>query len=94
MNRLRLCIIFAVCLFASLYAVVRMAWCIVVAPNKAWAMAAAYDRLGNTATNGLPYETISSRANRARMEGRPWGCHLCAVLDWIDQDHCRKSAGN
>lgn len=92
MNRLRLCVIFHVCLLASLYAALRMAWCIAFSPQKAWMMASAHDQLANAATNGRPNETISSRANRARLEGRLWGCRLCAILNWFDQDHCRKSA--
>ena len=43
--------------------------------------------------NGVNTETLSSRANRARSEGRRWGCILCRWLDWLDPHHCRDSAG-
>jgi hypothetical protein len=56
-------------------------------------LAVSYDQLANAATNGDPDETISSRGNRARDEGRSWGCILCRLLDWIEQDHCQRSAG-
>ena len=54
----------------------------------------ALDQLANALANGAPDETLSSRAHRARMAGKPgWG----RVADFIDrlffwdQDHCRES---
>lgn len=49
----------------------------------------ALDELGNALTGGDPGETISSRAAKARNEGREWGCLLCRLLDWIQNDHCK-----
>jgi hypothetical protein len=91
MNRLRLLGVFAICLFASAYAAVRMAWCIVVNPQRAWVMAIAHDELANAATGGDPGETISSRAFKAKVAGRKWGCVLCRLLDTIQADHCKNS---
>lgn len=51
----------------------------------------AFDQLVNALFAGNPDETISSRAAKARAEGRAWGCVLCRVLDWIDPDHCADS---
>lgn len=93
MNRIKLLGIFALCLAASLYAAVRMFWCILVNPQRAWVMAVSHDQLANAATGGNPDETVSSRAFRAQTEGRRWGCVLCKVLDWVDKNHCRDSAG-
>jgi len=49
------------------------------------------DQLGNTLTGGDPDETISSRAGKARREGKWWGCQLCRFLDLFQKDHCEKS---
>lgn len=69
--------------------------CIIAAPRsrRAFVLAIAYDRLANAATGGDVDETISSRANRARAEGRRWGCVLCCLLNRVDPDHCARSAG-
>lgn len=50
------------------------------------------DCLGNALAAGDPRETISSRAGKARLAGREWGCVLCAVLAAITRnDHCTLS---
>ncbi|MYM70541.1 hypothetical protein GTP45_27565 [Pseudoduganella sp. FT55W] len=66
---------------------------IVTGSDRYWRIARGYDRVGNAATGGLDTETVSSRASRARKEGRRWGCILCRILDRIDPDHCSKSEG-
>lgn len=38
---------------------------------------------------GSPYETISSRAGKAQVKGKRWGCILCRFLDWLQKDHCK-----
>lgn len=93
MNRLRLLLIFILCVAASIYCLLRMLYCIFKNPQKAWLQALSFDRATNVAANGDPDETISSRAHRARTEKRRWGCALCRLLDWIDRNHCRDSAG-
>lgn len=93
MMRLRLLTLWLLCLLASTYAAVRMLYAIAANPRRAWIMAIAHDQLANAAANGDPDETISSRAHRARTEKRRWGCVLCRMLDWIDRNHCRDSAG-
>lgn len=93
MNRLRLCAIWFLCIAASLFAALRMVWAIYRNPQRAWVLAIAHDQLANAAANGDPDETISSRANRARIERRRWGCILCRLLDRLDPGHCSKSAG-
>jgi len=45
------------------------------------------------AANGSELETLSSRAERARREGRAWGCWLCRLLNHIEPDHCERSRG-
>lgn len=62
-------------------------------PEKAWTDAIAADQSMNAATGGNEDETISSRAQRARSNGRRWGCILCVILDSIQEDHCNKSKG-
>lgn len=48
-------------------------------------------QFANTVLAGDPDETISSRAGKARREGRIWGCLLCRFLDLFDRKHCEKS---
>jgi hypothetical protein len=62
-------------------------------PTQAKAVARALSRAGNAALGGDERETISSRADRARANGKRAGCVLCRVLDWLDPNHCRDSAG-
>lgn len=49
------------------------------------------DQLANAVLRGDPDETISSRAAKAQVRGKAWGCVLCRVLDVFDRDHCAKS---
>lgn len=92
-HRLILLLIWLLCLLASIYAALRMLYAILTNPLRAWRLAVAHDQLANAATNGNEDETISSRANRGRIEGRRGWCLLCRLLDWIEKDHCKKSAG-
>lgn len=46
----------------------------------------------NLFTGGDPGETVSSRAAKARMANKKWGCILCKILGWITQtDHCQRA---
>lgn len=55
----------------------------------------AFDQLVQAAANkGIPGETISARAGKAMVRGRRWGCVLCALLDRIEKDHCRRAIVN
>lgn len=72
---------------------VRFLWSVVFSPSKAWKLAVSQDQNGNAALNGSEDETISSRAARARDQGRKWGCVLCRWLDMLDKNHCEKSRG-
>lgn len=49
------------------------------------------DQLVNTIFGGFPDESISSRAAKAQLKGKKWGCVLCKILDKIDKDHCIKN---
>jgi hypothetical protein len=93
MKRLTLLLFLALGQVANIIAAVRMLWAIIVGSDKAMRLAISYDQLGNTAFNGSEDETISSRAGRARAEGRRWGCVLCRLLDALDPDHCLTSKG-
>lgn len=93
MNRIYLIGIWLLCMLASFVAGIRMMFAIVVSPRRAWRLAVAHDQLANAAANGSEDETISSRANRARLQGKRWGCVLCKLLDKFDKGHCEKSAG-
>ncbi|MGE3433351.1 MAG: hypothetical protein AB7I22_20360 [Ramlibacter sp.] len=89
-SRLVLLAIVLLCLVAGLAAVLRLGWAFLVNEDRAWKLSVAFDQLGNAAGNGDPDETISSRAGKARLQGRVWGCVLCKVLDWLDPDHCAR----
>lgn len=51
----------------------------------------AIDELVNAITLGDRDETISSRAGKARDEGKEWGCVLCRFLNIFDDGHCTKA---
>lgn len=54
----------------------------------------ALDQLANAIANGSPDETLSSRAHRARLAGKPGWRRVAGVIDrlfWWDKDHCRES---
>lgn len=93
MRRCWLLLLAPVLAVAPLLALARYLWAIVTNPAKAWRIAVGYDQLANVAANGSEDETISSRAARARDNGRRWGCVLCRILDHLDVDHCDKSRG-
>lgn len=88
--RLQLIAFIPLMLTAFVLAVLHYAWCIVAGRPTGTDIAVAFDRLGNTATNGNTGETVSSRAGRARRKGRAWGCVLCGLIDKIDPGHCER----
>ena len=54
-------------------------------------IAYCFDCFCNALAGGDPRETISSRAGKAMLEGREWGCVLCKFLNLFQQNHCLKS---
>ena len=48
----------------------------------------ALDKWVNVLLGGDPDETISSRAGKAQLSGKLWGCSLCRFLDFFQKDHC------
>jgi hypothetical protein len=86
-----LCIIWCLAQLAHLIALIWLLLAAITNSNRAWEISLGYDHLFNAVTGGKPKETISRRANRARLAGRPWGCALCKLLDKIDPRHCEKS---
>lgn len=86
-------VILAIILIFSPLVWLRYLWAVFTAPERAWAMARGFDRVGNAATNGADIETISSRAARAQDAGRWWAKALCRALDWVDCDHCKRARG-
>jgi len=78
------------CQVAHLVASLWMLFAFIRSPTRYWRIVLGYDHLGNALTGGEPNELISTRANRARKEGRRWGCVLCKLLDRIDPGHCAR----
>jgi hypothetical protein len=93
MERLILLALFVACQFSHLVASIWALVAIVTGSPRALRIIIAYDRVVNAATGGLDTETISSRANRGMNKGNRGWCILCRLLDGIDKDHCKKSAG-
>lgn len=83
--------IFVTCQIAHVVASVWMLGAALVGSNRAWNIILGYDHLGNAVTGGNPAELISTRANRARKEGRRWACLLCRLLHKVDPGHCEKA---
>lgn len=92
MKRLLLIAIWTMCQLAHVVASAWMLFAALVSPNgrRAWTLAVAYDQLAN-AFGGHEDETISSRAGRARRQGKRWACLLCRLLDALDPGHCERS---
>jgi hypothetical protein len=94
MKRVWLVFILVIAQISTILAPFRTLWAITIGDySRALEVLKGYDRLGNAVTNGNSNETISSRANRARNENAKWGCFLCSILDKIENDHCKNSAG-
>ena len=51
----------------------------------------ALDQFVNALLGGYADETISYRSAVARDRGERWGCVLCKVLEWFEEDHCYKT---
>lgn len=85
--------IYMVCLAGLItIAIGQLVW-VFAEPERTRGIAVKVDQGANGALRGNPQETISSRANRARIGRRRWGCVLCWVLDRFKQGHCEDSAG-
>jgi hypothetical protein len=85
--------LFAVCLLGMVVIIPMHLFWALFKPERAIGIAAQIDRAANGALRGNPRETISSRANRARVHRKRWGCLLCNLLDWFKEGHCEDSAG-
>lgn len=90
-TRAALLSLWLLCMVAGLVSAVWMLLAALAGSPRAWRLAVSYDQLANTAFGGDEDETISSRAYKAMLKRRRWGCLLCRLLDRIDPDHCRKS---
>lgn len=92
MRRLALLLaLWLICQLAHLIASAWMLLAILSGSKRAWTLARSYDQLANATFGGNEDETISSRAEKARREGKRWGCMLCKLLDRLDAGHCKKS---
>lgn len=49
----------------------------------------AIDQVFNTLAGGMADETLSARAHRQRLRGRPWPARLINALFFWQADHCR-----
>ena len=92
-RRALLIALWALCQVAHIVASIWMLAAAIRSPNgrRVWTLAVAYDQLANAAFGGHEDETISSRAGRAKRQGKRWACVLCRLLDAIDPNHCERS---
>jgi hypothetical protein len=74
-----------------IWASLTMFFAILTNSKRAWRVAVSYDQLGNVLIGGHEDETISSRAQRALVKGKRWGCLLCWFLDQLQDKHCERS---
>ena len=49
----------------------------------------AVDQLANALAGGMADETLSARAHRQRLNGRPWAAKAINALFFWQVDHCR-----
>lgn len=80
--------IWLVCLAAGLISILWMLVAVFSGSPRAWTIALGFDRTGNAAFGGKDSEYLSARANRARLEGRRWGCLLCSLIAVAKPGHC------
>lgn len=90
-TRLALLLLFPLLMVGLLYTALRYLTCIIGNPAKAWHVALMIDETCNVDVNGRVNETISARAAKAQKRGSKWGCLLCGLLNWIQQNHCQKA---
>ena len=90
-TRAALLTLWALCQLAHVVAAVWMLCAALAGSPRAWRLAVSYDQLANTAFGGDEDETISSRAYKAKLKGKRWGCVLCRILNWLDKNHCENS---
>ncbi len=90
-NKLLLLLLLLALQVVHIWASITMLFAIFTSSKRAWRIAVSYDQLGNVLIGGHEDETISSRAQRARLQGKRWGCVLCRVLNHIWPRHCEKS---
>lgn len=94
MKRLWLILLFPILLVALLWWGIKYIWASIFAPDHAWTLAISADQLANSAFNGDPDRTISSRAyyhSREDEHRECWAVFICWILDHIDKNHCEKS---
>jgi hypothetical protein len=95
-TRLVLVALFPLLLVAVVWWAVKYVWSVIFSPKHAWTLAVSVDQLANSAFNGNPDETISSRAGRhsqVNEDRECWAVWLCWLLDKLDPDHCNKNIG-
>lgn len=57
-----------------------------------WRILVGLDCAASATFGGDGHTTVSKRAYLAKLQGAPWGCYLCKLLDRIQTDHCKKSS--
>ncbi len=95
MNHLRLVLLCLFCVVVlPIIGAAILGHALVGSQKRALRMAIGIDQVGNAAIGGSEDETISSRAGRARRDGKWWGKYAVAFIDALFWDgHCDESIG-
>lgn len=93
MGRLSMLLIYPVCVLAAIVMLFWLPVAILLKSRRSVRIMIAADRMANAVFGGDDRETISSRAWRGTQEGVKGWCLLCRLLDALDREHCRRSAG-
>lgn len=80
--------IWLICLACVVISVLWMFVAVFTGSPRYWPIALGIDRTGNATSGGKDTEYLSARANRARREGRRWGCLLCRLIAVVQPGHC------
>lgn len=80
--------IWFICLLCCMISILWMFVAIFAGSPRYWPIALGFDRTGNATSGGKDNEYLSARANRARLEGRRWGCVLCRLIAVAKPGHC------
>ena len=92
MRQVVLCL--ACILVMPLLAIVMLGQATVGSKDRAQRMAIALDQCGNAALGGSEDETISSRAGRAKRDGKKWGYVAVWLIDGVfGKGHCAAEIG-
>jgi hypothetical protein len=80
-------------LLAPLLMFLQLGQALIGSKERAYAMAVAFDQMGNCLFGGQPNMTISTRVGNALKQGEPWAKPAAAFIDALfGKGHCLANA--